>query len=65
MCPRRGCSSAAFGLPRWILSTAQAADQAHSSTSCPNAIDVIVRGIRSGLPLGDCMRIIATRPRIR
>lgn len=25
----------------------------------PNAIDVIVRGIRSGLPLNDCLRIIA------
>jgi tight adherence protein B len=25
----------------------------------PNAMDVIVRGIRSGLPLADCMRIIA------
>jgi tight adherence protein B len=26
----------------------------------PNAIDVIVRGIRAGLPLNDCLRIIAT-----
>ncbi|WP_235754856.1 type II secretion system F family protein [Paracoccus salsus] len=25
----------------------------------PNAVDVIVRGVRSGLPLGDCLRIIA------
>ena len=25
----------------------------------PNAMDVIVRGVRSGLPLGDCLRIIA------
>ena len=28
-------------------------------TIFPNAIDVIVRGIRSGLPLNDCLRIIA------
>ena len=26
----------------------------------PNAVDVIVRGIKSGLPIGDCLRIIAT-----
>ena len=25
----------------------------------PNAVDVIVRGIKSGLPIGDCLRIIA------
>ena len=26
----------------------------------PDAIDVIVRGVRAGLPIGDCLRIIAT-----
>jgi hypothetical protein len=26
----------------------------------PNAVDVIVRGVKSGLPLGDCIRIIAS-----
>ncbi len=25
----------------------------------PNAVDVIIRGIKAGLPLGDCLRIIA------
>ncbi len=25
----------------------------------PNAVDVIVRGVRTGLPLGDCLRMIA------
>jgi tight adherence protein B len=29
----------------------------------PDALDVIVRGVRSGLPLGDCMRTIATEGR--
>ena len=29
----------------------------------PDALDVIVRGVRSGLPLGDCLRIIATEGR--
>jgi tight adherence protein B len=26
----------------------------------PNAVDVIVRGVKAGLPLGDCLRIIAS-----
>lgn len=25
----------------------------------PNAVDVIVRGVRSGMPLGDCIRVVA------
>jgi tight adherence protein B len=29
----------------------------------PDALDTIVRGVRSGLPLGDCMRIIAAEGR--
>lgn len=29
----------------------------------PNAIDVIVRGLRSGLPLADCLRMIASQAR--
>ncbi|MBC7285427.1 MAG: type II secretion system F family protein [Hoeflea sp.] len=29
------------------------------SSELPNAVDVIVRGVRSGLPLGDCLRAIA------
>lgn len=26
----------------------------------PDAVDVIVRGVKSGLPLGDCIRVVAT-----
>jgi tight adherence protein B len=29
-------------------------------TEFPNAIDIIVRGVKAGLPLGDCIRIIAS-----
>lgn len=29
------------------------------SNELPNAVDVIVRGVRTGLPLGDCLRMIA------
>ena len=49
----------AFGLPRWLLSRRIQARQAKFLTEFANAIDIIVRGIRSGLPLGDCMQVIA------
>ena len=26
----------------------------------PNAVDIVIRGVKAGLPLGDCLRIIAT-----
>ncbi|MEE1656959.1 type II secretion system F family protein [Microvirga sp. CF3062] len=29
------------------------------SDEFPNAVDIIVRGVKSGLPLGDCLRIIS------
>lgn len=29
------------------------------ATEFPNAVDVVVRGVKAGLPLGDCLKIIA------
>ena len=26
----------------------------------PNAVDIIIRGVKAGLPLGDCLRVIAS-----
>lgn len=49
----------AFGLPRWWLSKKIAKRQAMFVRVFPDSIDTIVRGIKSGLPLGDCLRIIA------
>ena len=51
--------AAGFGLPRWILSYLRKRRMARFILELPNAMDVIVRGIRSGLPVGDCLRIIA------
>jgi tight adherence protein B len=48
-----------LGLPRWVLSFLQKRRVSKFLTEFPNAIDIIVRGIKSGLPLGDCIRIIA------
>jgi tight adherence protein B len=50
---------AGLGLPRWLLSVL-ATNRAKAFTEeFPNAIDIIVRGIKSGLPVHDCMRLIA------
>jgi tight adherence protein B len=49
-----------FGLPRWILSRMIKRRQAKFLVEFANAIDIIVRGIKSGLPLSDCLQIIAT-----
>jgi tight adherence protein B len=47
-----------LGLPRWFLGFMKKRRLSKYLEELPNAIDVIVRGIRSGLPLGDCLRII-------
>lgn len=49
-----------LGLPRWVLAFKRKRRMAKYLNELPNAIDVIVRGIRSGLPVGDCLRIIAS-----
>jgi tight adherence protein B len=48
-----------FGLPSWILKKKAAKRQKLFLQEFPNAIEAIVRGIKSGLPLNDCMRLIA------
>ncbi|WP_349369630.1 type II secretion system F family protein [Salinarimonas sp.] len=53
----------AFGLPRWLLGHRAKKRIAGFIEELPNAIDIIVRGIRSGLPLGDCIREIAINAR--
>ncbi|MEI5667998.1 type II secretion system F family protein [Bosea sp. CCNWLW174] len=48
-----------LGLPRWYLSHLGKKRMMRFINEFPNALDVIVRGIKSGLPLNDCLRIIA------
>ncbi len=48
-----------FGLPSFYLNQRRKKRLKRFSNEFPNAIDVIVRGIKSGLPLNDCLRIIA------
>lgn len=48
-----------LGLPRWLLARRTRSRQAKFLREFANAVDIIVRGIKSGLPLTDCMKIIA------
>ncbi len=48
-----------FGLPLWFLKFATKRRVKKFIEGFPDAIDIIVRGIKAGLPLGDCLRIIA------
>jgi tight adherence protein B len=51
--------AAACGLPFWILAFLKKRREAKFLAGFPDAVDVIVRGIKSGLPLMDCLRVIA------
>lgn len=50
----------ALGLPQWFLSLRKKKRQTKFTDEFANALDVIVRGIKSGLPLNDTLRMIAT-----
>jgi tight adherence protein B len=48
-----------FGLPRFVLNSAIARRQKKFTSHFADAMDIIVRGVRTGLPLNDCLKIIA------
>jgi tight adherence protein B len=47
-----------LGLPRFVLSYIRKKRIKAFTTEFPNAVDVIVRGVKSGLPLNDCIGIV-------
>lgn len=47
------------GLPRWVVGFLGKRRMKKFSGEFANAVDVIVRGIKSGLPVHDCFKIIA------
>jgi tight adherence protein B len=49
----------AFGIPRWVLNKITARRQQKFVSQLANGIDVIVRGVKSGLPLNECLQVIA------
>jgi tight adherence protein B len=48
----------AFGLPRWLLSFLKKRRESKFLDAFPDAVDIIVRGVKSGLPLLDCLKMI-------
>jgi tight adherence protein B len=48
-----------LALPRWILARMVKSRQDKFLNEFANAIDVIVRGVKSGLPLNECLGIIS------
>ena len=48
-----------FGLPRWALSFLKKRRERAFLKALPDAVDVIVRGIKAGLPLFDSIRVVA------
>jgi tight adherence protein B len=48
-----------FGLPRWVLAFLTARRRKKFTSEFANAIDVIVRSVKSGLPTNEALRIVA------
>jgi tight adherence protein B len=51
--------AAGLGLPRWFLGMRRSGRQKKFTAEFANALDIIVRGIKSGLPLNECIKVIA------
>ena len=50
---------AGFGLPRWALSFLKSRREKAFLKALPDAVDVIVRGIKAGLPLFESIKVVA------
>ena len=51
--------AAGFGLPRWMLSFLKKRREKAFLRNLPDAVDVIVRGIKAGLPLFESLKVVA------
>ena len=50
--------AAALGLPRWVLNFLKNRREMKFVDAFPDSVDIIVRGIKAGLPLLDSMKVI-------
>ena len=48
-----------FGVPRWVVARITRRRQAKFLAELANAIDLVVRGVKSGLPLNECLGTVA------
>jgi tight adherence protein B len=51
--------AAGFGLPRWALGFLKTRREKKFLLALPDAVDVIVRGIKAGLPLFESIKVVA------
>lgn len=51
--------AAGFGLPRWMLNYLKKRREKRFLRALPDAVDVIVRGIKAGLPLFESIKVVA------
>jgi tight adherence protein B len=51
--------AAGFGVPRWGLNYLKKRREANFLKALPDAVDVIVRGIKAGLPLFESIKVVA------
>jgi tight adherence protein B len=51
--------AAGFGLPRWTLNFLKKRREKQFLRALPDAVDVIVRGIKAGLPLFESIKVVA------
>jgi tight adherence protein B len=51
--------AAGFGLPRWLLGFLKKRREKAFLRALPDAVDVIVRGIKAGLPLFESIKVVA------
>jgi tight adherence protein B len=49
-----------LGVPKWTLSYLRTRRQKAFIREFPNALEIIVRGVKSGLPINECLKIIAS-----
>jgi len=54
-----GALIGALGMPNWVISHMRKRRLKKFLNEFPGAIDVIVRGVKAGLPLTDCLRVVA------
>lgn len=50
--------AAGFGLPRWVLNFLKKRRETKFIDALPDAVDIIVRGIKAGLPLFDSLKVV-------
>jgi len=52
-----------FGFPRWYIARKRKKRFSAFLDELPNGVDIVVRGVKAGLPLSDCIKVVAREAR--